>query len=51
MVPERQGLIFVFAPSAYYRFFGIAGGSLKVSYPAKRDPVPDFPVQVPPAVL
>ena len=40
--------IFVFAPGGFYGFPEIAGAGVKIAYHEKGDPLPEFPVQVPP---
>ena len=40
--------IFVFAPGAFYGFPEIGGAGVKIAYHEKGDPLPAFPVQVPP---
>ena len=40
--------IFVFAPGGFYGFPEIGGAGVKIAYHEKGDPLPAFPVQVPP---
>ena len=41
--------IFVFAPGAFYGFPEIGGAGVKIAYHERGDPLPKFPVRVPPA--
>ena len=41
--------IFVFAPGAFYGFPEIGGAGVKIAYHERGDPLPEFPVRVPPA--
>lgn len=40
--------VFVFAPGAFYGFPEIGGNGVKIAYHERGDPLPAFPVQVPP---
>ena len=40
--------VFVFAPGAFYGFPEIGGAGVKIAYHEKGDPLPGFPVPVPP---
>lgn len=44
-----QSPVFVFAPGAFYGFPEIGGGGVKIAYHERGDPLPAFPVRVPPA--
>ena len=44
-----QAPVFVFAPGGFYGFPEIGGGGVKIAYHERGDPLPSFPVRVPPA--